>query len=243
MTDIFREVEEEVRRERYQQLWKKYGDYVIAGAALLVICAAAFQLWRVYEQRQKAGASEAYVAAQQLLDQGRSSEAAAAFSKIEETAPAGYAQLALLQKANALYASGDVPEAVDIYKQIAAKDDVLLAPMARLRAAWATVETAPRADIKALIEPLADESSPWHPMAREILAYADYHAGNAAKALKEYQNVAKDSNSPAEVRRRASVMATFIAAGGDNNFGTVPPPPPAANTPSPSAPAQGAKPQ
>ncbi len=242
MTDIFREVEEEVRRERYQQLWKKYGDYMIAVAALLVIGAAAFQLWRVYEQRQKASASDAYIAAQQSLDRGRSNDAAAAFSKIEETAFAGYAQLALLQKANALYASGDVPEAVDVYKEVAAKNDALLAPVARLRAAWATVESAPRADIETLISPLADGASPWHPMAREILAYADYHAGDAVKALREYRSIAKDPNSPTEVRRRTSVMATFIAGGGDKNFGTIPLPP-AVNTSPSSVPAQGAKPQ
>ena len=141
MTDIFREVEEEVRRERFEKLWKQYGDYIIAGAALVVIAAAGFQLWRVYEKRQTVTASETYAIAEQLLQQGQAGAAATTFSKLAENAPSGYAQLALLDKANALYASGNVPEAVEIYKQVAAKGNALLAPVARIRAAWASVDT------------------------------------------------------------------------------------------------------
>jgi len=37
MSDIFQEVEEDVRKERYEQLWKKYGNYIIGAAAILVI--------------------------------------------------------------------------------------------------------------------------------------------------------------------------------------------------------------
>lgn len=248
MTDIFREVEEEVRRERFEQLWKKYGDYIIAAAALLIIAAAGIQLWRVYEQRQQAKASATYAIASQMLDGGASGAAAITFDKLAQTAPGGYAQLALLQKANALYAAGNIPQAVDAYKQVAAKGDPLLAPVARIRAAWAIVDTAPHSDIDTLLKPLLDQTSPWHPMAREIIAYADYHSGATAKALAEFKAISTDKDSPSAVRRRSDVMATYLAAGGDNNFGTVPPPPaPPANAQTgaapQTAPAQGAKPQ
>lgn len=224
MTDIFREVEEDVRRERYEQLWKKYGDYVIAGAALLVIVAAAIQLWRVYEQRQRASASTSYALAEQFLQAGQANEAATMFAKLADTAPSGYAQLALLQRADALYAAGDQPEAVDLYKQVAAKGDPLLAPVARIRAAWAIVETEPRASVAALLAPLVDPLSPWHPMAREILAYADYRSGRVNDALREFRAIAKDHDTPSAVRQRSDAMATFLASGGGKEFGSVPPP-------------------
>jgi len=248
VTDIFREVEEEVRRERYAELWKKYGDYVIAGAALLIIAAAGIQLWRIHEQREQAKASANYALASQMLDGGASGAAALSFDKLAQTAPGGYAQLSLLQKANALYATGNVAQAVETYKQVAAKGDPLLAPVARIRAAWATVDSAPRSDIDALLKPLLDQTSPWHPMAREIVAYEDYRAGATAKAQTEYQAISKDKDAPSAVRRRSEVMAEYLAAGGDQNYGTVPPPPapPAAaqNGAAPqTAPAQGAKPQ
>lgn len=248
MTDIFREVEEDVRRERLEQLWKKYSDYIIAGASLLIIAVAGFQLWRVYEQRQQVQASVNYAAASQMLDGGAAGAAAITFAKLAETAPGGYAQLATLQKANALYASGNTAQAVDAYKQIAAKGDPLLAPIARIRAAWATVETAPRSDIDVLLKPLLDQTNPWHAMAREIVAYEDYKSGAADKALAEFKAIETDKDAPGAVKQRSRAMATYLAAGGDTNFGTVPPPPKPPALPQNSAapqtaPAQGAKPQ
>ncbi len=239
MTDIFREVEEEVRRERFEQLWKKYGDYVIAGAALIVIAAAAFQLWRVYEKRQQTRAAETFVAAVDMLQGRQAGSAAIVFAKVAQTAPGGYAQVALLEKANALYAAGNIPEAVETYKQVAAKGDPLLSSVARIRAAWVTVETAPRADTEALLKPLLDQKNPWHPMAHEILAYADYQSGATNKALAEFRAIAADPDTPSAVRGRTHAMAIYLAAGGDKNYGTVPPPAqPTANAPAEGAPQQ-----
>ena len=252
MTDIFREVEEEVRRERYAELWKKYGDYIIAGAALAIIAAAGIQLWRIHEQQEQAKAAATYAIASQMLDGGAAGSAALTFDKLAQTAPSGYAQLALLQKANALSANGNLPQAVEIYKQVAAKGDPLLAPVARIRAAWATVDTAPRADIDTLLKPLLDQSSPWHPMAREIIAYDDYRSGATAKAQAEFLAISKDKDAPAATKRRSEVMAGYLAAGGDQNYGTVPPPPAppsaaqngaAQNGAAPQTAPQGTKPQ
>ena len=58
MSDIFREVEEDVRRERFEQIWKQYGDYIIAGVAVIVIAIAGYELWQRYEETQRLKSSE-----------------------------------------------------------------------------------------------------------------------------------------------------------------------------------------
>lgn len=225
MSDIFREVEEEVRRERYAQLWKKYGDVVIAAAALLILAAAGFQVWRYYDHRAREQASQQYQAAQALLDSNQADKAATAFAKLADSAPDGYAVLARLQNAGALEAAGNTKEAIALYKKVAAGDDPLLAAVARLREAWALVETKPRLEIETLLAPLTDPTSEWRYSAREILAYADYRAGKSAAAQKEYETLAAETGAPIGVRQRANAMATFLKAGGDTDYGTVPPPP------------------
>jgi hypothetical protein len=244
LTDIFHEVEEDVRRERLEQLWKNYGDFIIAGAALLVMAAAAFQLWRVYEQRQRLQASESYMAAQILMESGQAGEAAAMFAKLAQTAPGGYAELSLMQQADALYASGNTDRAVDLYRQVAMKSDPLLGPAARIRIAWATLETTPRDQIATLLASLTDPASAWHPFASEILAYADYHSGAMAQAQREFKALSTDHDAPPGVRQRANAMANFIAAGGARDFGTVPEPAmiPPANASQPNVPQRGVKP-
>ncbi|HEY5338005.1 MAG TPA: tetratricopeptide repeat protein, partial [Rhizomicrobium sp.] len=203
MSDIFHEVEEEVRRERYEKLWKEYGDYIIAAVAFVVIAAAGFQLWRYYEQRQQMRASAEYSLAQQLLDSGQSPAAAEAFGKLASDAPGGYAQVARLQEAGALAMSGRINDAVKVYKEIAAgSGDPMLAAVARIRAAWITVDDTPRSDVAALLAPLTDPANAWNPLAREVLAYADFHSGANKQALAEYKSLATDKNAPTSLHER-----------------------------------------
>jgi hypothetical protein len=225
VTDIFREVEEDVRRERFEQLWKQYGDYVIALAALLVIGAAGYQLWRYYDAKQRATASDEFAAAQQLAQSRQSVAAAAAFARLAQDAPSGYAQIAQLQVADALLAGGHQKEAVALYKKIAGGSDEMLAAVARIRTAWAIVETTPRLELETLLAPLTDATSAWRPMAREILAYSDYHMGAAKQALAAYTALAADKDAPMGLRQRCDAMATFLRGGGDNDYGTMPKPP------------------
>jgi hypothetical protein len=222
VTDIFHEVEEEVRRERWEKLWKEYGDYIIAAAAFIVIAAAAWQLWRFYEQREQLRSSSEYLAAQQLLDSGQAPAAAEAFGKLAASAPHGYAAISRLQEAGALLTAGRTPDAVKLYMEIANGDDPILANVARIRAAWALAETASRADLEKLLAPLTDPSNAWNPMAREILAYSDYRNGKTAAALAEYKRLSTDKKSPDTLRQRSLAMATYLGAGGGGNYGTVP---------------------
>ena len=224
MSDIFREIEEEVRRERYAQLWKRYGDYIIAVVALIILAAAGYQVWRYYEHRASLKASQAYMAAEALMASGHAAQAATAFAKIADTAPPGYAVVSRLHNADALLAAGHRADALELYKKVAAGDDPLLAAVAKLREAWMLADTMPRLQLEALLTPLTAAASPWRFMAREILAYADYRDGKFALAAKEYQALAANVEAPIGVRQRANAMATFLHAGGDKAYGVVPPP-------------------
>jgi len=234
LSDIFHEVEEEVRRERFEKLWKKYGDYAIAALAAVVIAIAGYKFWGRYETQQRMNASSAFNAAQQAFDAGNGAAAAASFGNLARTAPKGYGTMAQLAAADALYTSGNRSEAVALYKTIATKDNSPIADVARIRAAWATVGTAPKAELETLLAPLTSPTSAWRFVAREILAYCDYHVGALQQAQSEYEALAADTGASQSLRARARAMATLLKTGGDKDFGTVPPPP---------APAQPANPK
>lgn len=238
MSDIFREVEEEVRRERFEQIWKQYGDYIIAGVALIIIAVAGWQLWTRYDLNQRQKASETLIAAQQLADSGNFVKSAPAFEVLAKDGPGGYAKMAKLSQANALLRLGRRSEAVAIYKAVAADDGGPIGSLALVRAAWIVAEDSPRADVTALLQPISGADNPWRHSVREILAYADYHAGDIKKAQGEFQALADDREAPESLRRRVTAMAVFLKNGGMQNFGTVPPPaPPPAPAPIPGAPA------
>lgn len=244
VSDIFREVEEDVRRERLEKFWKGYGTWVIAFAVLVLAGVGAWQLWQRHEAAERMKASDAYAAAQRITDPA---QAAPAFGKVADSAGGGYGLLAKLSQANALYASGRALDAVALYKEIAAADSGDVGAVARLRAGWALSANAPRSDLETLLAPLDTPNSAWRPLAREVLAFSDYRGAKVKQAASEYHALAEDAQSPETLRTRARAMAAFLDGGAGADSGTVPPPPPpaapesgAAATPTqpPAAPAQ-----
>jgi hypothetical protein len=222
VTDIFHEVEEEVRRERYAQLWKKYGDYVLALAALIVVAVAAWQLWQRYQSNQHIEASNAYIVALETQDPVKS---AAAFAKLAQTAPGGYARISHMQEANRLLAAGRHDQAIALYRKLTTQSDPLFAGIARLRLGWAEADTMSEKDMQTLLAPLTDPANAFHYMANELLAYVDFRLGKVTDAQKAYRLLANDPATPDGIKGRATAMADFLGAGGDRNVGTVPPPP------------------
>jgi hypothetical protein len=239
VSDIFHEVEEEVRKERLEKIWKDYGDYIVAAACLLVIGVAGLQLWRVYDQRERGKASEAYQQAEQLYESGQTDLAAQSFAHIASTAPGGYAAVARLQEADAMMASGKQDDAIALYKKIAANDNQLLGEVARIHEAWGIADTASRADLQTLLAPLTDANSAWRYTAHEIFAYSDYRHGDIARAQQEYANIAAATGLPAQLHARAIAMSTFLKAGGGKDYGRVPEP--AVPAGSPVAPTQASQ--
>jgi hypothetical protein len=221
LSDIFREVEEDVRREKLEKFWKAYGDYVIALAAVIVIGIAGFELWQRYEASQRDKASIAFSAAQRITNP---QAAAGAFAEIVKTAPKGYRLLAQLEQASSMLAAGQRETAIALFQEIAEKDNGPTGAVARLREGWARSDTASRADLETLLAPLRVPSNAWKLMADEILAYSDYHNNQIPKAAEEFNALANEPNSPPQLRTRAHAMAAFLKQGGAKDSGTVPPP-------------------
>ncbi len=234
MTDIFHEVEEEVRRERYEKLWKKYGNYIIALTALIVIGVAGYQLWIIWDRTQREDASEKFHAAEQLAQAGRLADAEAAFAKLAADAPAGYATLAKFQLAAAMLAEGKGDQALALYNTLAQLPDPELSGAAKLRIAWALAEDAPLDQIRKTLAPLTGATNPWRFAAQEVLAYAELRSGLRVTAVKAYTQLAAEPKAPSGIRQRAAAMAEYLTAN-----------PEAASPPAlPLAPAnQGAKPK
>ena len=231
MTDIFREVEEDVRRERFEKFWKAYGNYLIAALVLVFVGIGAWQLWDRHEQQERAKVAATFIAAQRITNP---QAAASAFVDIARDAPKGYATVARLSEAAAMFASGQQGSAIDLYKQIAKDDSGPIGMVARLRAAWALSDTASRADLADLLKPLDQPGSAWRENAEEVLAYADYRAMDVKSALAKYAALAVDPQAPDALRRRAEAMTAFLKNGGAVSYGTVPadvpPTPPQAAT-------------
>ena len=99
MSELFDEIDEEVRREQLKKLWDRYSIYFIA---LMVLVVAAVGGWRGYQYLEAKKAAEAgaiFEKAVELSEQGKHAEAETAFADLAAKAPSGYRTLARLRAA------------------------------------------------------------------------------------------------------------------------------------------------
>src|SRR6266568_4785585 len=119
VSDIFREIDEEVRRERLRKLWDQYSNVLIAVALLIIIGIGGWRLYQWWETKQAAEAGRQFETAVLLSEQGKHDEAAAAFAKLAAEATGGYRTLARFRTAQEL-ATRDPQAAAKAYAALAA---------------------------------------------------------------------------------------------------------------------------
>jgi len=215
VADIFHEVDEEVRREQLKKLWDRYSIYLIALAVLIV---AGMASWRGYEYwiaKRAAAAGAEFEAAIALSEEGKRAEAEAAFAKVAAEAPAGYRVLARMRAAGALTQSKPA-DAVKAYDEISADASLgtIWQDLAAVRAGLVLVDTAPLADMRRRLDPVAEPTRSFRHTARELLALSAWRNHDVSAARKYIDMIAGDAESPIGVRARADVLSALITADG-----------------------------
>lgn len=214
MTDVFREVDEDLRSEQYQKLWKRYGRLVIGAAVAIVAVTAVWQAWTGWQRSKNEAAGQQFIGAMQVLDRGATGTAIAMLEALENGAPVGYATLAKLQRANALLIAGDRREAINLYDAVAADTglDKELRDLARLLAAQNLIDTADRPTLERRLAGLDEGTSPWRWSARELLALTALRANDPARARELFTQLADDQAAPQGTRARAAEMLAALGA-------------------------------
>jgi hypothetical protein len=222
MSDIFREVDEDIRRDQIKKLWDRFGPYVLGLALLIVLGTAGYRGWEYWQERQAQASGDRFIAAIQLATTGKHAEAIAALQEIVGNGSGGYPVLAQFRIAGEKAATGDKAGAVAEFDAIAAgsASSSEIKNMARLRAAFLLVDTASAADLQARVGDLATTGNAWRGTAREVLGLAAYRAADYVGARKYYTDIDSDQDAPDDAHQRARLMLSLI----DAKIGVVPPP-------------------
>lgn len=215
MSDIFREIDEEVRRDKALQIWDKYQNWIITFAILVVIAAGGWRYWQYQNRVASEAAGLKFESAIQLERAGKSKEAAQAFAEIGQSGSHGYKMLARLRAAAAT-AAVDPAEGVKLFEAVAAEQtfDPLLRDGARLRAAMLQLEAGLAfPDLQKNLTPLAAPTGVYRHSARELLALAALKAGDYAAAGKWLDMIMADPQAPAALRQRAVLLQAIVGSG------------------------------
>jgi len=215
VSDIFQEVDEEVRREQLKKLWERYGNYIIAACVLLIAGVGAWRGYEWWETKRAVESGAAFEQAMILAEAGKPQEAEAAFAKLATDGTAGYRMLARLREAAEL-ALTDPKAAIKAYDEIAADggNGPVVQDIATLRTGFLLVDTAPYGDIRTRLEPLTGTERPFRYSARELLALSAWKQRDMGAARQWADMIIADPQTPAGARSRAEVLSELIAASG-----------------------------
>ncbi len=212
---LLREVEEELRRERLEKIWKQYGTYIIAGAAVIVLGVLGFKFWESHRLAAAQDTGARYEEALLLVNEKKDGSAEKEFEKIAVDGAGGYRALSQLQLAGSQSKQGKKADAVATYEALAndGTADEMLREFARLQAAGLRVGEADFTEMENRLTPLMTEESPWRYSARELLGLAAYKAGKTAEARTILTPLFVDQATPQSISERAQIVMAEIAAG------------------------------
>jgi len=214
MSDIFKEVEEDIRRDQAKKLWDRFGPYVIGLAVLIVVATAGYRGWIYWQERQAQATGDRFFSALELAEGGKHEEAITALEAIAADGSGQYPVLAGFRIAAEKEATGDIDGAVAEFDAIAARNDIAgeVKALARLRAAMLLSASLPLADMESRIGDLAATGNVWRHNARELLGLSAWRAGDYEKARQYFTEIGDDQESPSDMRQRVQIMLALITS-------------------------------
>jgi hypothetical protein len=212
---LLREIEEELRRERLEKIWKEYGTYIFAAAAVIVLGVLGYKFWETHRLNAAQDSGQRYEEALLLANDKKDGSAEKEFEKIVADGAGGYRALAQLQLAGAQGRQGKKAEALATYEALASDDgaDPMLRDFARLQAAGLHIGEADFTEIENRLTPLMADDSPWRYSARELLGLAAFKAGKPTEARTILTPLFVDQSTPQSITERAQIVMAEIAAG------------------------------
>jgi len=213
VSDIFREIEDELRRDNLLKLWQRYGKYLIALAVGALLIAGAIAAWRAHQASERRAQAASYSTALAFARAGKDAEAAKRFGAMAGE-DGGYGVLAAFERAELLAKGGDNKAAIAAYDRLA-QSSAIDPELRNLAVLLSVMHGLPNGDPHAAIarlQPLTQNGNPWRASALDLTAAAKLKAGDRAGALAIYKQLADDLTAPQGLRARAAEMAAALAS-------------------------------
>lgn len=210
--ELLRELNDDIQRERWAALWRRYGRQATTGVVLLVAGVVAVVAWQNYLRGQHEGATAQLLNGIALLERGDAAGAADVFHAVRESQRGTLAALAGLQEARARSVQKKPADAVAALKSVWALNGTPheVRDMAALRLGILALNGGiPAADARPALEEIAGAGRPYAAQALEILgllaASPEEKKQSAARIDAVLKNTAQEL--PPALRHRLEALA------------------------------------
>lgn len=201
MSDVMREIEDDMRQQRLQNFWIENRAWIVGGVILAIVMTAGMSFWRQHTLNKNALATYELF---QAMDKGDE----AALSALAADGKGTHGGLAALLAAGLHAQKGETAEAAALYDKVAATRglDRVYRDLAALLSVSQRLDTAEPAPLHAALKPLLNEKNIWRFTAMELQALLFAREGKMKEAVDVLADLSAQAQAPAETRARASTL-------------------------------------
>lgn len=207
---FIQEVTEEVKNDSWKAFWNKYGLFVILLVVITVSAAVSYETIKGWKEKQYQTRTENYLTALETSENYENS-----LKALEKIAAAGqgiYSELARIQIAGILFEQNKNDEAEAMLQSIIDNEELnsRIRQLAAVKLATYKIDTAPRAELQSLLQPIADAQNSWSPLAQEMLAMTAIRNGDLDAARDIYKSLLNNGNISENFRTRIQDMLSAL---------------------------------
>lgn len=205
---FLREVDDAVRAGDLQDIWTRYGRWLVAAVVAGLLAFGGWIYWTNQREAAAGANGEKFISAMEKLDAGNEKGGLAELTALTKADQPAYRAMAAIMIAN-VAAKTDGKKAAAAYAKVAA-DSSLPQPfrdMALIRQTATEFDSLPPQAIVDRLKPLAKPGHPWFGSAGEMTAIAQMKMGKENLAGPIFAQIAKQDGLPESLRARAQQMA------------------------------------
>jgi hypothetical protein len=209
MSEFFRELEDDIKQDRFNSLVKKVLPIIIVIILAVIISISSFVIWKKIKTNENENNALMYLESLELLSDQKYDESIKLFLELSQ----GKDTYGILSKFGlaATYAkNGQETLASNIYFEISkTKDiDIFFKELAILKLALHNVDMMPSKNIEEILVPLED--STWKYFAKEIMIFSYIKNDETIQAQNAIINLLSDPFLPPVTRSRVSAINSTL---------------------------------
>ena len=209
MSDILRQVDEELRQDRLLNLWRRYRIYLIGGLILLISSVLGYQINKSINQSFYEGEVEKYIGTSDLVD---FNEVVENLGKIENSNQLLISGIAQIKIATLLMENGKILESKAKLLEIIndGNADAILTDLATYFYLMSSLNDISIDEMNTYLTSNKLENSSFKYLFKEIIAIKNLLAGNIKISNEKFDELINDKNTPRDIIIRAAKFLDTI---------------------------------
>ena len=203
MANIFREVDEDIRKERYINLFRKYGVYAIAIIVIIVGTLAGIQFYSSYQVNKNEMLFAEYI----NIIENNSDDTLEKLSDSGNTSNLFLNGMYLLKRSDLLVASGQIDQATLLLSEAIENNALnkIHNDVAIYKLLMINIETLSIEEIKSYQNKLISEVDAFY-LTEELIAIKFLIEGQKEDAIKKFSELSTNNSVPIEIKNRSAVF-------------------------------------